>query len=74
MLWTSGHHPLQDLPSPEETISPATRDHAPFHPLHQDGAVDYREAYYAYHLGREVQQHHQRLFASNTQICSATSL
>jgi hypothetical protein len=32
------------------------------HPLRQDGAVGSREAYYAYYLGKEVQQHHQRLF------------
>ena len=32
------------------------------HPLYQDGAMGSREAYYAYHLGREVQQYHQCLF------------
>ena len=31
-------------------------------PAAQDSAVGSREAYYAYHLGREVQQHHQRLW------------
>jgi hypothetical protein len=73
MLWTSWHHPLRDLPSPEGAIRPATRDHTPFLPLRQDSAVGYRDAYYAYHLGREVQQHHQRLFESTAQLWSETS-
>ena len=46
----------------EESIRSATRNHAPVHPLRQDNAVGSREAYYAYYLGWEVQQHHQRLF------------
>ncbi|HEY7496445.1 MAG TPA: hypothetical protein VIH59_35760 [Candidatus Tectomicrobia bacterium] len=50
------------LQTPEEAILPATSEPAPLHPLRQDGAVGSREAYYAYHLGREVQQYHQRLF------------
>jgi len=46
---------------PEESIRSATRAPVPCHPLRQDRAVDSRETYYAYHLGKEVQRYHRRL-------------
>jgi hypothetical protein len=47
MLQASWPHSRRDLPSLEEAILPAARDHAPVHPLHQDDTVGYRETYYA---------------------------
>ena len=65
MEQTSQHHSLRNFASTEEvTLPTAPRDHTPSQVLHQAGATGYRETYYAYHLGREVQQHHQRLFAT----------
>jgi hypothetical protein len=62
MRQTSKPHLRRDLPPPEEALLPVPRDPTPLHPLYQDGAMGSREAYYAYHFGREVQQYHQRLF------------
>jgi hypothetical protein len=62
MLQTSWPHPRRDLPSPEEVVLPAIRNHVPVHSLRQDGAVGFSETYYAYHLGRAVQRHHHRLW------------
>ena len=64
MRQTTWYHTQRDLPSAEEGILPATSEPAPVHPLRQNGAVDSNETYYAYHLGRVVQQHHYRLFAT----------
>jgi hypothetical protein len=63
MQQTPWNHARRDLPSPEE-IFPAPSEHAPVHPLRQDSAMGSSETYYVYHLGREVQQHHCRLFAT----------
>jgi hypothetical protein len=62
MQQTSWYHGRRDLPSPEG-ILPAPSEHAPVYPLRQNGAVGSSETYYAYHLGRTVQQHHYQLFA-----------
>jgi hypothetical protein len=65
MLRTSLYPPLQDLIASEEAILPAAiREHAPPPTRRQDRGAGYREAYYAYYLGRAVQQYHQRLFAT----------
>ena len=65
MEQTSQHDPRRNFASTEEgTLLTAPRDYTPVQTLWQAGASGFREAYYAYHLGREVQQHHQRLFAT----------
>ena len=64
MRQTTWYDSARDLPSPQEEILPATSEHALVQPLRQHGAVDSNETYYAYHLGRVVQQHHYRLFAT----------
>ena len=55
------HHARRDLPAREEGVLPTTSKHALVPPLRQAEAVGASEMYYGYHLGQEVQQHHQRL-------------
>jgi hypothetical protein len=56
------HPPVPGFAVPEAATLPAVSRHAiPVH-TYQSGLVGSREAYYAYCLGREVQQYHQRLF------------
>jgi hypothetical protein len=66
MLWPSWPHPLRDLPSPQEAKPPAVpRVPAVDPPLRQGSGAGDREPYYAYHLGRAVQQYHERLVATH---------
>jgi hypothetical protein len=45
----------------KSTHSPTHSASASSPAVPQDGSAAFREAYYAYHLGQEVQRHHQRL-------------
>jgi hypothetical protein len=44
------------------TLSPIHSASASSPAVPQNGSADFRETYYAYHLGQEVQRSHQRLF------------
>ena len=71
MRQTSWHPPLRDCPALEEASLPAaSTDPGAHQTLRQDGSAGDGEAYYAYHLGRAVQQYHRRLFAKQQPDCA----
>jgi hypothetical protein len=64
MQQTTWDDSARNFPSPQEEIPPATSEPTPVCPLQQHSALDATKTYYAYHLGRVVQQHHDRLFST----------
>jgi hypothetical protein len=63
MLWPSWPYPL---PSPQGAKLPAATKAPAVDPtLRQGSGSGDRELYYVYHLGRAVQQYHERLVATH---------